>query len=416
MSARRPSAKMRLLVLAGTRPEAVKMAPIVEAARRAPDVDVRVVSSGQHPRAMLDAFDEYGIEPDADLEAFEPGQSLTSLLGRVLAGFAEQIEAWEPDVVLVQGDTTSALAGALAAFYARVPVGHVEAGLRTNNLLQPYPEEMNRRAIDTFADYLFPPTPAAARNVEAERERGAQIFVTGNTVVDAAVRVAATKRALQTSPEIDHAWNNGYRRKILVTVHRRESWGADLDAVAAGLAQAARRFPNDLFVVPLHPNPVVRRSFATELPGNVLTGEPLNYGSFIRMLSGANLVVTDSGGILEEATSFGKHVLVVRKETERAEAIRSGAATIVGVDANTIDAAITSVLGNPERAARTLDVFGDGHAGHRTVAWLRWRLGLAVTEPAAFVPAEDAVPAGDSDADAPGAQHVAAPDERLQTL
>lgn len=387
MSAHR-KARRRMLVLVGTRPEAVKMAPIVAAARAARDLDVRVVSSGQHPRAMLDAFDEFDIELDADLRLFEQGQELTDMLIRALTEFAAEMRAFHPDVVLVQGDTASALAGALAAFYSKIPVGHIEAGLRTHDLTQPYPEEMNRRAIDSFADYLFPPTLPAAENLAGERARGAFIFVTGNTVVDAAFGVAGTRKPLETSAEIDHAWNNGFRRKVLVTVHRRESWGDDLDAVAQGIAQAAHRFPRDLFVVPLHPNPRVRRSFDFPLPGNILTGEPLKYGSFIRMLSDADLVVTDSGGILEEATSFGKPVLVVRKQTERAEALSTGTATIVGVDSNTVDAAITSVLSNPKRNHHPADVFGDGRAAERTIAWLRWRLGLARRCPQPFEPTQ----------------------------
>lgn len=383
----RPARALRLMVLLGTRPEAVKVAPIVLAARAESDCAIRIVSSGQHPRAMLEVFGEFGIAADADLALFRQGQTLADIFQGAMAGFATEIEAWQPDVVIVQGDTTSALAGALTAFYAGVPVAHIEAGLRTDNLAEPYPEEMNRRAIDTFADFLFAPTPNAALNLLSERSRRADIVVTGNTVIDAALEVARIRsRLTDVSPLVQEAWNNGFARRVLVTVHRRESWGADLDSVAAGIIRSAERFPTALFVVPLHPNPIVRRSFRHDLPPNILVTEPLPYGPFVKALSEADLVITDSGGVLEEATSFGTHVLVVRRRTERPEAVDAGLADLIGVDSGTIEGSIVERLTRPSQESESAKIFGDGHAGKRIVTWLRWRFGFVARRMLPFTP------------------------------
>ncbi|MGZ4144605.1 MAG: non-hydrolyzing UDP-N-acetylglucosamine 2-epimerase [Actinomycetota bacterium] len=375
--------RLRLLVVLGTRPEIVKLGPVVVAARAAGDIDVRIVSSGQHPPGMLEAFRVFDMVPDVDLGIFRPGGSLAELLERALEGAAHEIARWTPDVVMLQGDTTTALAGAIAGFYAGVPVAHVEAGLRTNDMTQPYPEEMNRRASDSFAQFLFAPTRRASMNILVERARKADVFVTGNTVVDAALAIAHRPGELPIPAALD-ARANGYAGTVVVTVHRRESWGRDLDAIANGIAAAARRAPDRLFVVPLHPNPIVRGSFEKRaMPTNLVRGEPLPYAQFVRLLEGSELVVTDSGGVVEEATSFGKPVLILRRTTERVEAVEAGVAEIVGVRAAAIESAIRNAL-RAGKDVKPAFVFGDGRAGERIVGWLRWYFGLAPAKPKEF--------------------------------
>ena len=381
---RRP---LRLMLALGTRPEAIKIAPVVLAARNKRHILLRLVSSGQHPRAMLEVLDHFAVPVDQDLALFRNGQSLAHILRTALGGFSSEIAAWRPDVVLVQGDTVSALAAGLAAFYSATPVAHVEAGLRSHNLAQPYPEEMNRLLVDTFAAFLFAPTLTAAANLATEGIAKARVFVTGNTVVDSLFAALRDPRPVtDVGPVGAFIEPNGHRGRVLVTCHRRESWGKGLDAIATGLARAARRFPDHIFLAPLHPNPIVRRSFNGELPKNVLVGDPLPYSVFVKALSVSDLVVTDSGGILEEATCLAKRVLVVRRRTERPEAVRSGQASVIGVDSNAVESAVSSYLAAPQAATEIPAVcaFGDGRAGERIVDWLLWRFGLAETKPGPF--------------------------------
>jgi UDP-N-acetylglucosamine 2-epimerase (non-hydrolysing) len=402
------------MLLLGTRPEAVKLAPVALAAREASDVEVRLVSSGQHPEAMLEVLHHFGLDVQADLRLFHPGQTPAEVMSAAVKGFASEIEAWRPHFVLVQGDTTSALSGALAAFYGRVAVAHVEAGLRSHDLQRPFPEEMNRRAIDAFADVLFAPTPGAELNLLDEGADGRRVFVTGNTVVDSVVSVLGSQdvpsgirdpaKGLSQNGHGNgngngHPYSNGngnghmddqsrWRGRVLVTAHRRESWGAGLDEIAAALDLAARRFPDRQFLVPLHPNPLVRRSFGHPFPQNVALVDPLPYRQFVRALASSELVVTDSGGVLEEATCLGVPTLVVRDRTERPEAVDTGIAAVVGLLHEDVGEAITSALSRPViiPAALRNCVFGDGRAGERILAWIRWRAGLAERRPKAFRP------------------------------
>lgn len=382
--------KLKMLCFFGTRPEAVKIVPIVLAARERRDVDVRMVSSGQHPKEMLEVLEYFGLVVDNDLRLFRKGQTLVDVHRRAMRGFALEIERWLPDVVLVQGDTTTALAGALAAYYAGVPVGHVEAGLRTRDMQNPFPEEMNRRLIDTFADYLLPPTDAAAANLAVEDLRGAEVFVTGNTVVDALRMVSRDERPFPSNGPIVDAFThvNGYKHRVLVTVHRRESWGQGIDTVASVIRDVARARPDVQFLTPLHPNPRVRSSFERDLPANVVTGDPLPYATFVKVLSGADLVVTDSGGVTEEAASLGKHVVILRRCTERPEAVTAAGAEISGLDAGDIEATLREAVDRLGASPKTsgMDVFGDGQAGGRIVDWLRWRFGCVEAPPDPFSP------------------------------
>jgi UDP-N-acetylglucosamine 2-epimerase (non-hydrolysing) len=382
---------LRLLVFVGTRPEAVKLAPFVLAARRHSDVEVRLVSSGQHPEAMLEVLDHFALGVDGDVALFEAGetQTLPGITGGALRGFSSELVSHAPDVVVVQGDTTTAFAGALAAFYANAPVAHVEAGLRTHDPLSPFPEEMNRRLIDALASFLFPPTAVAAENLAAEGRVGDGVFVTGNTIVDALRSLLEGKRAMLPAAARPYLAGSAWERRVLVTAHRRESWGAPIGEIAGAISEVAVRFPSCVFLVPLHPNPIVRRSFALQAPPeNVLLVEPLPYAPFIAALERSDLVLTDSGGVLEEATVLGKPVLIARERTERPEAVAAGAAEVVGVGREGIVAALAGALARPAPPAGAVgaDVFGDGRAGERTVEWLRWRYGLRGTPPDPFAP------------------------------
>jgi UDP-N-acetylglucosamine 2-epimerase (non-hydrolysing) len=376
-----------VLVLVGTRPEAVKLAPVVHEARRREDVDVRIVGSGQHSWEMLEVLGHFDLELDDEVAAYADGQSLADITTAALSGFAQEMAAWPPDVVVVQGDTSTAFAGALAAFYAQLPLAHVEAGLRTHSRREPFPEEMNRRLIDSLATFLFPPTPVAALNLALEGHVD-EVFLTGNTIVDALRALLARGR-----PAVDGAaatyFDPRWEGRVLVTAHRRENWGTPMDEIARALARVGERFPGHLFLLPLHPNPIVRRSFSEVLlPSNLVVVDPLPYAQFIALLEGADFLVTDSGGALEEATALGRPTLILRNRTERPEAVAVGAATVVGVEQAGIETAVTDAVLNGAEHAPPLEVFGDGQASRRTVDWLRWRYGLIDESPAPFAGGE----------------------------
>ena len=343
------------------------MAPVIEALRRLQDrFEVVICVTAQH-REMLDQVHElFGIRPDVDLDLMRPEQELNDLAARSIAGLDGVLGAVGPDWLLAQGDTTTAKAGALAAFHRQVRVGHVEAGLRSGDLGQPFPEEANRRIIDIVADALFVPTALAGERLLAEGAPPARIYVTGNTVVDALQHVAAAMSAEQPTNE------------VLVTVHRRESFGEPLERILAALRQAAIEFPSARFVLPVHPNPRVSGPVHRTLGGlaNVELTPPLNYRDLVRLLRRCRLVLTDSGGLQEEAPAFGKPVLVLREKTERPEGIAAGVATLVGTDPLRILAAARRFLDQPlgtEEAARATNPYGDGKAAQRIAAILAGR-------------------------------------------
>ncbi|MBA3268063.1 MAG: UDP-N-acetylglucosamine 2-epimerase (non-hydrolyzing), partial [Acidimicrobiia bacterium] len=315
---------LTVMVVAGTRPEAIKLAPVVLALEASPYFEAQVALTAQHREMVDQVMSLFAITPRHDLNIIRPGQSLAELASRALMGLAGLVADDRPDVVVVQGDTTTAFAGALAAFYADVPVVHVEAGLRTGNPRSPFPEEINRRLITQLSDLHLVPTPANRTNLEAEGVDASQIVVTGNTVIDALLWTVerttdygdARLAGLDTDP----------RRVLVVTAHRRESWGPPMEAIGLALADLARAEPDLLIVFPLHPNPVVRQAILPAVEGlaNVVALEPLSYGSFAALLRRAHIVLTDSGGIQEEGPSLGKPVLVMRDTTERPEAVRAG--------------------------------------------------------------------------------------------
>jgi UDP-N-acetylglucosamine 2-epimerase len=359
--------RMRVLVVYGTRPELIKMAPVVRELRRLPEHFVPIVCTTAQHRDMLDPLQElFELRPDHDLDLMRAGQGLNDLAARAFAALDAVLAGERPDLVLIQGDTTTAMAGALAAFHRRIPVGHVEAGLRTGDLRQPFPEEANRRVVDLVAELCFAPTRRAADALLAEGVPGGRVFVTGNTVVDA-LEWAASR--LPPEPEPD-------RDEVLVTVHRRESFGAPLRRILAAVRELAAAFPEIRWVYPVHRNPNVLQPAEEILGGlpNVELLAPLGYLELVRRLRRARLVLTDSGGIQEEAPTFGKRVLVLRDTTERPEGVEAGVATVVGTCGERIVAAATALLrGAAAAPVELVNPYGDGQAAARIGAILvRW--------------------------------------------
>ncbi len=360
----------QILVVYGTRPEAIKMAPVIAALRRRPDAfAVTVCTTGQH-REMLDqAQNLLGLAPDLDLRLMQQGQTLNGLAAASLAALDGVLASCVPDWLLVQGDTTTAMAAALAAFHRGVRVGHVEAGLRTGDLGGPFPEEANRRITDTLASALFAPTDRARRALLSEGCDAGRIHVVGNTVIDA---LRSISRGLSPPASLDAA---PQRPEVLITVHRRESFGAPLREVFAALRRLAESFPGVAWILPVHRNPNVREPALAALSGlpNLELQDPFDYRELVRRLARCRFVLTDSGGIQEEAPAFGKPVLVLRDTTERPEGVEAGVARLVGTDRERIFAAAAELL-TSEAAyaamARAINPYGDGQAAERIAAIL----------------------------------------------
>jgi UDP-N-acetylglucosamine 2-epimerase (non-hydrolysing) len=356
--------KPLVLSVVGTRPEVIKMAPLVRLLRSHPDLESRLCVTGQHRELLDQALSWFDLEPDEALRVMVPNQSLAGLTARVLEGMDRVMAGCNPACVLVQGDTTTALSAALAAFYRRVAVGHVEAGLRTGDLTQPFPEEMNRRVIDGLATWCFAPTEQARANLRQEGIADRVVHVTGNTVVDAALGIA------QRLPSSDGLLGlPADRRWVLVTTHRRESFGEPLREIVLAVRDLARRFSGRVhFILPVHPNPnvssAVRELLDSEPACSIVS--PLDYPVLLQVLRRAALVLTDSGGIQEEAPSFGVPVLVMRRVTERPEGVTAGFARVVGVERRAIVAASIEALESPP-ALHGPNPYGDGRAAARIV-------------------------------------------------
>ncbi|CCW36283.1 UDP-N-Acetylglucosamine 2-epimerase [Chthonomonas calidirosea] len=369
------SVPKRVLCVFGTRPDTVKMAPVVHALKRYPqDFTVRVVVTGQHREQMEQALRVFQITPDCDLAIMQHGQTLAQITIRALEGLDAELSSHPADICLAQGDTTTTFVAALAAFYHKVPFGHVEAGLRTGQRYDPFPEEMNRRLTAPLATWHFAPTEQARENLLREGIAPHTIFVTGNTSIDALLSVAAQPATfddarLKAIVESD-------RRLILVTAHRRENWGAPMERIARALALLAQRFPDCTIVVAMHRNPIVRQtlqSVLADVEGVVLV-EPQEYVPFVHLMKRATLILTDSGGVQEEAPALGVPVLVLRETTERPEGVAAGTNRLVGTDVETIVAEASRLLNDPEayaQMARAVNPYGDGHAAERIVAVLR---------------------------------------------
>lgn len=368
----------KVLAVYGTRPEAIKMAPIVAEAERSPHLDVRVAVTGQH-REILDQVNAlFGIKPAHDLDIIRPRQSLEEITVNALAGLSEVMRAEAPDMVAVQGDTTTSMVAALAAFYQRIPVVHVEAGLRTSDPYSPYPEEINRRMTAQLTSLHLAPTARARANLLAENIRPSSIVTTGNTVIDALLAVA--ERDLPFTEAVFDRLHD--RRVVLVTAHRRESWGEPMRRSARAIARLAMAFPDVVFVLPAHPNPVVREVLVPALAAlpNVLIVDPLPYDQFARLLRLSHIVLSDSGGVQEEAPSLGKPVLVLRDTTERPEGIDAGTVRLVGTDEDRIVREVGLLLTDDARflaMATAVNPYGDGHAARRSVRAIEHFFGLA---------------------------------------
>jgi len=364
---------IRVLSVFGTRPEAIKMAPVVRALQRAPDrFESHVCVTAQH-RAMLDqVLEVFELKADVDLDLMVPGQAPAGIAAGILDRLPPLLRRLHPDIVLVQGDTTTTFAASLAAFLERIPTGHVEAGLRTGDRWQPFPEEMNRVLTTRIAAMHFAPTPAARDALIGEGIPAADVYLTGNTVIDALLQTVRREYRFRT-PAL--AALDPDRRLVLITTHRRESFGAPLRSTCAAIRELAARFPELQFVLPVHPNPEVKRTveeLLCDIPGMHLI-PPVDYLEFVHLLSRAVLVLTDSGGLQEEAPSLGKPVLVLRELTERPEGVEAGTAVVVGTDRERIVSVASELLTSPEayaRMANAVNPYGDGHASDRILVAL----------------------------------------------
>ncbi len=358
-----------IIVTIGTRPEAIKMAPVLMSLNEYPrDFKVTLVSTAQHRQMLDQVLDAFQIEPDVDLDIMRPDQSLSESSARALRGLDGILADLQPDLLLVQGDTNTVLAGAIAAYYHRIPVGHVEAGLRTNDLYRPFPEEMNRRLTSPLTRLHFEPTVRARENLLREGIAEDRIFVTGNTVVDALLWIG--REHTEALPQEARAILERGRRLVLVTSHRRESLDRDLDQICLALRDLVQSFEDIEILYPVHLNPRVQET-AREILGNterIHLIAPLAYPAFVQVLRAAYLILTDSGGVQEEAPTFGTPILVLREVTERSEAIDAGVAKLVGVKRKDILREASHLLKNHEiyaEFARPSNPFGDGHAAKR---------------------------------------------------
>jgi len=361
---------MKVCVAFGTRPEAIKLAPVIQRLKGIPEVELRILASGQH-RSLLDqVLTLFNIQPDYDFHVMESNQHLGSLTARVLCEVERHIISHQPDWMVVQGDTTTAFSAAMAAYYHRVPIAHVEAGLRTGDRFNPFPEEINRKFIGSLANLHFAPTQRARENLLCEGIDPATIHVTGNTGIDALLQIAAQTPNCNASS----AWRED-QRMLLVTSHRRESFGRELSRVCEALRTLVKRNPDICVVYAMHPNPNVRGIVERELQGisRIHLIPAPDYASFVRIMKQSFLILTDSGGIQEEAPSLGKPVLVLRSRTERVEAIEAGTAKLVGTDTDKIVDETELLLGNPSlygHMARATNPYGDGFASDRIVETL----------------------------------------------
>lgn len=361
-----PTSKPLIFCVVGTRPEAVKMAPVVLELRRFDAVETRLVSTGQHKEILLQALATFGLVPDVDLEIMTHGQTLASVTAKALEGIDRLLAEASPAMVIGQGDTTTAFVAALAAFYRRVSFAHVEAGLRTTTIDDPFPEEFNRRAAGLIAALHFPPTDWARDNLLREGKDPATVVVTGNTGIDAVLRAAETGREVWYPPTTER----GDERIVLLTTHRRENWGEPQARIARAARALTDRFPDIRLVVAMHPNPAVRETLRGELSGHERIDliEPPEYGRFVKLMQRASLVLSDSGGVQEEAPAFGIPVLVLRETTERPEGVAAGTAKLVGTAYDAILNESTTLMGDPsvyKDMAQAVSPYGDGRAAAR---------------------------------------------------
>ncbi|HMX44350.1 MAG TPA: UDP-N-acetylglucosamine 2-epimerase (non-hydrolyzing) [Candidatus Obscuribacter sp.] len=355
----------------GTRPEAVKLAPVVHALKESAELEPVVAITAQH-REMLDQMMKwFDVKADYDLDLMKHGQTLAELTSRVVLGMDDLLSRDRPDMLLVQGDTVTVMAASLAAFYHKIPVGHVEAGLRTNDRYNPFPEEMSRRQTGRIATMHFAPTDLAVKNLAAEGITE-NVFMTGNTVIDALLDTAGRLSEETIDKQLFGAADFDRYKVLLVTAHRRENWGQGMDEIALALRHIAEEFPDVQVLYPIHRNPVVRQSIEPVFAGHdrLLLVEPLDYVPFVYAMRRCHFILTDSGGVQEEAPALGKPVLVMRTNTERPEAVSAGAAQLVGVSQETICDGARQLMTSPQRykaMSSAVNPFGDGQAAKRIV-------------------------------------------------
>ncbi len=367
----------KVLTVIGTRPEAIKMAPVVKELERYPGEIASVVCATAQHRELLDqVLNLFDIRPDYDLDVMLPGQTLSQLTANILMRLDDVIAREQPDWVLVQGDTTTVMVASLVAYYHRVRIGHVEAGLRTDDKWQPYPEEINRRLTDVLADLYFAPTERNRQNLLREGLAAGAIVVTGNTVIDALLMTVRRLREVRANAR---RWSSNGQRLILITAHRRENFGRPLTAICRALAEIAKRYASDVqLVYPVHPNPNVLgpvHAMLGDVP-NIALIEPLGYFDFVQLMDEADLILTDSGGLQEEAPSLGAPVLVMRDVTERPEGIEAGVVKLVGTDQRRIVEEVVTLLENDQayqQMAQGANPYGDGRASQRIVEAIRNR-------------------------------------------
>ena len=366
---------MKVLVIVGTRPEAIKMAPVINALKERPTIEVEVLNTGQHKDLLDGVLEIFQLKADAFLELMQPGQSLTSLTSRTLDHVGGYLAVSKPSMVLVHGDTTTAMASSLAAFYAGIHVGHVEAGLRTRNLSAPFPEEMNRQTIARYSSLNFAPTSLAATNLRSENVSESSVVITGNSIVDSCVWVHA--KYLSDNTWVESTWDhltrkvgfhNDQREFALVTLHRRENSGESFLRILASIAVLSFEYPKIDFIFPVHPNPIISGIASDKLGNlpNVFLCKPLDYLEFTLLLSRCKLVISDSGGIQEEGVTFGKTVLVAREDTERPEGLKTGHLKLVGSEEKLLLEHGRAVLSGPMSTGGSLNLesnpYGDGRA------------------------------------------------------
>lgn len=372
---------MRIMTVYGTRPEAIKVAPLVSRIAEDPDLESVVVSTGQH-REMLDQVNAlFGITPDHDMNIMTAGQGLNGIIARVVGGLDSVLQLRDPDIVLVQGDTSTVMGATLAAFNRKIPVVHLEAGLRSGNIQSPFPEEANRQLTTRLAALHLAPTATSQGNLLREGVQSQNIVVTGNSVIDALMYVTGCADVHFADERLARLrqWVGDERGRILlVTAHRRENQGDAMQRIGGAVADLARKYPDLSVVFPMHKNPRVRDAIRPALDGldNVILTEPLSYAEFTHVLRMADLVLTDSGGIQEEAPSLGKPVLVMRTNTERPEAVVAGTVKLVGTDRRRLVDEVSLLLESQEAyaaMANAINPYGDGRAAERAVEAIRWR-------------------------------------------
>ncbi len=382
--------RKKIAVIFGTRPDTIKMAPIIlELQKNAEYFDVLTIATAQHRQMLDQVLEVFKIKPNYDLDIMAPKQTLASLTAKIITGIDEVLEKEKPDMVLVQGDTSTTCIGSLAAFYRQIPVGHIEAGLRTNDKANPFPEEINRRITGCITDLHFAPTNTSRKSLLLENVDPKTIFVTGNTVVDA-LKYSVIEKYQFTIPILNEIADKK-KKVVLVTMHRRENWGKPMEGAASAIKRLAQKFPDFRFIFPMHLNPIVREAVKPILKNmpNVFLIEPLDYLDFVNLMAKSYLILTDSGGVQEEGPHFGVPILVLRYVTERPDAVDYGTVKLVGLEEETIYTAALKLIEDEEeykKMANAVNPYGDGLSSFRTIKIIKNYFGFSNEVVDEFIP------------------------------